>query len=1051
MAQFYTKERSVGNATAKIYDDSQRILQQSEQLIESMRAVSSYEERQQATLIDNLRAHRQKEKEENTRNHQLLMDNMKQVFEVQDQNNVNDLQRRKEKIEQEERTLETIADLSVTAAKTVGKIREGVVEEIRQKALEDYNTGLLTTPEQYDADILAHDAQENSIKEVQRANAVLAKVAEAEGKPRNWWSKLLVNDSQREKIRLEVAVAEEGNMLVRGGLQDIIRNDPKGQVSVTDPITNQPRVITHNQIALGQLESSELLNRAYSEIARKHLRRLTGDAHPIIFNKAYSKVRQYINGRTLQYSDKLDRDKIREHFDQKGQLALLADTPQEQAEEFVKLIQDYHISPEFDAGVGRNIVINELLPLAENPVAIAAAIGELGFTHMGGKPLKGTLFHKQISERAAQLQTAKDQKIVSDADAWGKSFALEVTKGAVSDNDVFDIGERTQAFNELEEKEGLGTISWEQRRAAEKYLDLNYQDFKETKLEKVRLEEYAAEGNLTQEMIDQAFANGHIRRSTWQKYNEQIRSLSEVKLDNGSAYSRDNVNSLYYTSTSNKLGQFDISGRAKHFSAKLTADIAADMWSKRFKALLNDPKTNYTAAQAAEQAFNDIQAKIDNEEGVFFVDRTDSQRGNIYSKVTPGGHTGAPRQIPVPSIGATQVGLALRGDGIAKLNDTDFPGLTTNYPVHRERIKAGLPLKPTAFEQAVADASGYSFTTLVNKMLEANGEEARAEGGTYDVFADQVPKENAELRRVLDSPKTWNKLSSVIDRTDNVMPARMGAQGLSFCNAHSIASKLKNPNPEVIAALWYSKTGGGSNVGSGSPMQQIQQIIEDNPNYNMSIDYSEVANLNPELIPIMQQYGDSHVPISGMSKTMCRVHSGLHNKPVDRGGLFNLIGGGESSMDALVFNTGTTNSTGRFPINSTFASVEKAQSEGSAFAAGSWQGTPGVLNQGRVAAGLADNANFSSLNNQSRAFWGLLLNTNKRPALKAYLLGESNDINAAHLDLANEFAAIEGPSGKGSYDGDSAGNKANTKASQVRAALQQARNDLASNPINFNK
>ena len=522
MAQFYTKERSVGNATAKIYDDSQRILQQSEQLIESMRAVSSYEERQQATLINNLRAHRQKEKEENTRNHQLLMDNMKQVFEVQDQNNVNDLQRRKEKIEQEERTLQTIADLSVTAAKTVGKIREGVIEEERQKALEDYNTGLLTTPEQYDTDILAHDAQENAIKEVQRANSILAKVGEAEGKPRSWWSKLLVNETQLEKIRLEVAVAEEGNMLVRGGLQDIIRNDPNGQVSVTDPVTNQPRVITHNQIALGKLESSELLNRAYSEIARKHLRRFTGDAHPIIFNKTYSKVRQYINGRTLQYSDKLDRDKIREHFDQKGQLALLADTPQEQAEEFVKLIQEYHTSPEFDAGVGRNIVINELLPLAENPVAIAEAIGKLGFTHMGGKPLKGSPFHTQISERAAELQRAKDQKIVSDADAWGKSFALEITKGAVSDNDVFDPSERTQAFNELKEKEGVGTISWEQRRAAEKYLDLNYQDFKETKLEKVRLEDAAADNNLTQEMIDQAFTNGHIRRSTYEKYNKLV-------------------------------------------------------------------------------------------------------------------------------------------------------------------------------------------------------------------------------------------------------------------------------------------------------------------------------------------------------------------------------------------------------------------------------------------------------------------------------------------------------------------------------------------------
>ena len=51
--------------------------------------------------------------------------------------------------------------------------------------------------------------------------------------------------------------------------------------------------------------------------------------------------------------------------------------------------------------------------------------------------------------------------------------------------------------------------------------------------------------------------------------------------------------------------------------------------------------------------------------------------------------------------------------------------------------------------------------------------------------------------------------------------------------------------------------------------------------------------------------------------------------------------------------------------------------------------------------------------------------------------------------LSNEFAAIEGPSGRGSYDGDSAGNKANTKASAVRAALKQARSELASNPINF--
>ena len=243
--------------------------------------------------------------------------------------------------------------------------------------------------------------------------------------------------------------------------------------------------------------------------------------------------------------------------------------------------------------------------------------------------------------------------------------------------------------------------------------------------------------------------------------------------------------------------------------------------------------------------------------------------------MTPGDHTGAPRQIPVPSIGATQVGLALRGDGIAKLNNTDFPGLTTNYPVHRERTKAGLPLKPTAFEQAVADASGYSFATIFNKMAEANGDEERTEGGTYGVFTDQVPKENAELRRLLDSPKTWNKLNSVVDRTDGVMPARMGANALGFHTAHSVASKLQHQNPEAIAALWYLQTGGGSNAGSGSPMQQIQQIIEDNPDLNMFMNYGELASKLPQVVPILQQYGDSHNSISGTSKTIARLSNSM--------------------------------------------------------------------------------------------------------------------------------------------------------------------------------
>ena len=109
MAQFYTKERTVTGASPKIYDESQRVLTEAENIIESMRALSSIEEQQNATLINNLRAHRQRDKELNTRNHQLLMDNMKQVAEAQQRKDQialdNKTLKRQEEIAQEQRTM----------------------------------------------------------------------------------------------------------------------------------------------------------------------------------------------------------------------------------------------------------------------------------------------------------------------------------------------------------------------------------------------------------------------------------------------------------------------------------------------------------------------------------------------------------------------------------------------------------------------------------------------------------------------------------------------------------------------------------------------------------------------------------------------------------------------------------------------------------------------------------------------------------------------------------------------------------------------------------
>ena len=73
----------------------------------------------------------------------------------------------------------------------------------------------------------------------------------------------------------------------------------------------------------------------------------------------------------------------------------------------------------------------------------------------------------------------------------------------------------------------------------------------------------------------------------------------------------------------------------------------------------------------------------------------------------------------------------------------------------------------------------------------------------------------------------------------------------------------------------------------------------------------------------------------------------------------------------------------------------------------------------------------------------LIAGGTKRPALSAYIKGESDDIDAALKDLANEWAAVATESGNSAYDG-IAGNASNIKAEEAKQALIKLREMLTS-------
>ena len=166
----------------------------------------------------------------------------------------------------------------------------------------------------------------------------------------------------------------------------------------------------------------------------------------------------------------------------------------------------------------------------------------------------------------------------------------------------------------------------------------------------------------------------------------------------------------------------------------------------------------------------------------------------------------------------------------------------------------------------------------------------------------------------------------------------------------------------------------------------------------------------------------------------------------DYGGLAALTSSGEGGFNSV--NYGTTSSGTQINLTSmNIGEVEQLQKQGKVFAVGFAQwaipdGKNSNLTKARIAANLPPTAKMTP-ENQVKMFWSYILNSNKRPALREYLLGKNNDLRTAHAEMAREWAAIQGPEGYGYYDNDKAGNFASIQAKRVQQALVNARKQIS--------
>jgi len=206
--------------------------------------------------------------------------------------------------------------------------------------------------------------------------------------------------------------------------------------------------------------------------------------------------------------------------------------------------------------------------------------------------------------------------------------------------------------------------------------------------------------------------------------------------------------------------------------------------------------------------------------------------------------------------------------------------------------------------------------------------------------------------------------------------------------------------------------------------------------------------------------GYRHTPDSGGAPSMRYGHSvgggyrhppahvfdpSLSMKPMPKGD----GGGASGSMKAVLFkgesggNPGIYNyrSGGRYHVghldaeHTTIGDLARMQGEGKVFAAGKYQIIPKTMQGAIHALGLKADDRFDSAT-QDRIYTDYLAGS-KRPQIGGYVTGKSDNLDAAHKAMAQEWASVA-YHGRGIYDGDGA-NHASVSDQAAVHSLEQAR------------
>ncbi len=890
----FVRQRQFNPAQAT--SKANKILQDSQKLVDQMRAVNDFELKAQANLVTNLRQYRQDESRRNTRDNDLIVQGLRQRAAYEQRQAQTQAQDKAQQIQANEAKLDQQIKVFGELSQGVGKAFEGEINrakaEVDEVVSNTVNLGYVLDPQTHEGDFLGVDGKLN----VQKDQMLLETAQKAAaGKGQLFGLIDIVSDSYvKTQTAKQFAVRTANEISGSNLVKDQIINNPDRVVSIVTTDGEE------QQIRLGDLRTNpdltnETFNLVYKtlgfELFKERLQAagLYDGIDGALFGESFKALNAYANTETQKFDRFKDRKRTELKIDSFVEQVKLSTTDDEATRAMIELLNYSSIDPNFSTAEAF-VEIQKLVEDMPNPVgAVEQLIDRIDEV----RPFENTVYAKQLRNAAytkarANLDTQNEANKQDANEIYNKTILP-----AILIDDRYDPAERKIVLDALKEKVASKEITQDVFYEIKRIDDEAYEEYNVNE-QNIDYQIYMINtGQATLADAETAFRNGDLSKQEFDEIKDEVEVLSKaVNTGDLQGWTRSDVKNIFYKNLANRLGGLLTDGKVSE-----SADIVALRSVEEYERLFRQYSLSMDPVGAAQKAFTEVQKAIsDGTKGSIYEINVHPDAGNgaipegalVYGNVLVGG--GGSRPVRMPA--APRMSITAAAEMARQRNSSYLQPANVEYDLmietYAQQIRNGDPIVLSARDQAIITAANMSAKEYITERFAINNIDIIVPDGSKDLLHQKV-QEYPELIEVLKQPVSLLRTSAVIDQFEDLAPAELGTGQTAFNNALSLAQKLGSAAPEIVAARFMIYTNGNTNPerlfneysAGTTPAQVIKRLNDD------LFDIPAARDFTPEtpLSEMIEVFGDKkdlkeelsrwgvtgRMPRAGMTTTTSRA------------------------------------------------------------------------------------------------------------------------------------------------------------------------------------